>query len=309
MTDNERHLAHRHDGNALWQESLALYWFDERAGVGGGHRLAHEPVSGLANRHSGIVTSTGLRYRATDAALALGPSDRAPDRLAAGPQSVRLDEGGVVLELDEEECGYRLRFTDAYPMSPYPGAPDSVAETAPHHYEASGRVRGEVRIGDECYEVDGLCHRDHSWGQRRWDWVLDHRWIAGTLDTGVGFSIFTVHDREGGFVSGGFVAIDGEVLPASDVDVVASLESDGVTYRGGTVQATTAAGPLRLECRAVDGFVWGHRELAYTDTICTVRSDRGDGFCCFEVANNPRAGTAAPTLALRGCLVDGLSRR
>lgn len=309
VPDDERALAHDDDGDVLWQESLAFFWFDERTGVGGAHRVAHEPVRGLANRHSGLLTRAGTRYRAADGALALGPEDRQVNRMTAGTQAVSLDGDDVILELRDADAACTLRFTDGYPMSPYPGAPASVAETAPRHYEASGTVQGDVQVGDERFTVEGLAHRDHSWGQRRWDWVLSHRWVAGVVGDGIGFSLFAVHDREGGFASGGFVVAGGDVLPATDVDIVVHLEADGVSHRGGTVTASTPDGTIRLDCTTVDGFVWGHRELAYTDALCTVRSDRGNGFCCFEVANNPHAGAAAANLALGACLTSGLSHR
>lgn len=306
---SEALLAHQPSDDPLWQESLAFYWLDEANGVAGGHRLAHEPVRGLANRHSGIITSDGLRYRAAESTLELAPGDRAADRMAAGTQSIRLDGDNVRLELRDDDCECDLVFVDAHRPVGYPDAPASVAETAPQHFESSGTVSGAVRVGGETYEVDGLFHRDHSWGPRRWDWVLSHRWVAGTLRSGTSFSLFSVHDREGGLVTGGYVARDGTVLGARDVDIVVHLEPDGLTHRGGVVSASTSAGPIHLECTAVDGFVWGHRELTYADGICRVRSNEGDGFCCFEVANNPHAGAAPPSRAINACLADGLSRR
>ena len=302
-------LDHQPGTDPTWQESAAIYWLDAAQGVGGGHRIGHEVTGGRANQWSGLFTPE-TRFRKVRNSLPLPGDGRAHDRMAAGTQAFAIVPGGIRIELHDDECDAVLEIEDFHPMAPWPQRDASVAETAADHLEASGRVTGEVRIGDRAWEVDGLAHHDHSWGPRRWDWVRSHRWVAGTIDADLSFSIFTLHDRANGYSCGGFVRRDGVALPVAAADVVVLLEADGLTHRGGTVEARLADGStLVLDCTAVDGFVFGHREMTLVDAVCTVRAGDRTGFCCFEAYSNPREGSAELELALAASLADGLELR
>ena len=67
--------------------------------------------------------------------------------------------------------------------------------------EASGRINGTVQIGGRHHEIDGLYHRDHSWGLRRWDTLRSHRWVAGAFGPDLAFgtddNAATVLDADG----------------------------------------------------------------------------------------------------------------
>jgi hypothetical protein len=304
----ERDLAHPASADESWQESLAFYWLDEQQGIGGAHRLARQVVAGLANLQTGLADHAGRRYRRAIADIPAADGDGA-DRLSASHSCVTLSEHGLLLDIDEPGCRASLTFVDAAPAQVYPGEHPSVDRTAPAHYEGSGQMSGWVEAFDERIEVEGLYCRDHSWGPRDWSWVRSHRWVAGRLGSGVSFSIFTVHDREGGYHAGGFLQRGEEVLAVRDVDVTAHVSADGLTHRGGVVTGVTADGPFTLECRSFDTFVWGPGALTFVDGLSTVSSELGRGFCCFEISNNPHGGTAPATLALDGVLDDGVSVR
>lgn len=53
-------------------------------------------------------------------------------------------------------------------------------------YEIPCTVHGEVLVGDERIELDGVGQRDHSWGVRDW-WQFAWLWTAGALDDGTRF--------------------------------------------------------------------------------------------------------------------------
>ena len=53
-------------------------------------------------------------------------------------------------------------------------------------YEVSCNVHGEILVGDETIEFDGIGQRDHSWGVRDW-WNLGWVWTAGGLEDGTRF--------------------------------------------------------------------------------------------------------------------------
>jgi hypothetical protein len=60
---------------------------------------------------------------------------------------------------------------------PYPGTT---------RYEVPCRVHGEVLVGDERIDLDGIGQRDHSWGVRDW-WRFGWVWTAGGLEDGTRF--------------------------------------------------------------------------------------------------------------------------
>ena len=53
-------------------------------------------------------------------------------------------------------------------------------------YEVSCNVHGEILVGDETIDFDGIGQRDHSWGVRDW-WSFGWVWTAGGLDDGTRF--------------------------------------------------------------------------------------------------------------------------
>ena len=93
-------------------------------------------------------------------AFALGLDD--PAEMYGDPRGERVPFG-LDLEWDTDGDAY------AYP----PGTT---------RYEVPCRVHGEILVGDETIEFDGIGQRDHSWGVRDWwtlGWTLDRRVARG----------------------------------------------------------------------------------------------------------------------------------
>ena len=53
-------------------------------------------------------------------------------------------------------------------------------------YEVPCTVHGEILVGDETIDFDGIGQRDHSWGVRDW-WSFGWVWTAGGLEDGTRF--------------------------------------------------------------------------------------------------------------------------
>jgi hypothetical protein len=95
-------------------------------------------------------------------------------------------------------------------------------------YEIPCRVHGEILVGSERIELEGLGQRDHSWGVRDW-WQFGWCWAAGWLDDGTRFHASDIRitpDFRAGF---GYVrAPDGSVShpgpPGTPGSVVAAEE-------------------------------------------------------------------------------------
>jgi hypothetical protein len=69
-----------------WQESVLLHWYDRRQGIGGWHRVGHEPNNqgGRAALWSYIFDRAGWQYRRCRD-LPLTGDDRMANGFGAGP--------------------------------------------------------------------------------------------------------------------------------------------------------------------------------------------------------------------------------
>jgi hypothetical protein len=312
-------LCHKADGDPWWQESVALAWWDDRAGIGGFTRIGHEVGQGTSTVWMGLVTAGGERFRSCQSALPLTEADRAADGIIAGDgtspvAAALLADGGLQWRMERPGLSADLALRDFYPMTNLwtLGSKGSAAsEIAPHHWEASGRLTGTVRLGSSTYDVDALYHRDHSWGLRHWDTIRAHRWVAGTCGPELSFIALTWYSRDGRLGRDAFVNRHGESTMASGVDVVAFVELDGTSTRGGTLRLDLEDGTtVALEAQAVDGIVSSHRNVVCVDTISRIRTDSGlTGFCDFETTHNSQLGTEPIALAVGAALDEGLSRR
>jgi hypothetical protein len=306
-------LPHPKEDHELWQEGVAVPWHDGNAGIGGYLRIGHEPNcdGGVAALGFGIVTREGARYR-RNATSALTEADRLDNGFGACDGRYRAQyDGGMTIRVVDDDCRLELELEDFYPRMDFFGAAaGDVRKVAPHHFETSGRIRGTAELASTRFEVDGLFHRDHSWGIRHWDSFLTHRWVVGTVGPELSFGLVTWHALDGALRRFGYVVRDGEALAATDVDIAVHMEPDGATYRGGTATWLLPTGdPLILNCQVLDAIVIERHGLNWVDAICELEHAGHAGFCCLEASTNPRAGTAPIRTALRAALVDGLSRR
>jgi hypothetical protein len=317
LPDDER--PHQRGSDPWWQESVFFSWWAEEAGVGGVFRLGHEPNKGLANVWLGLVTSEGRRFRFCESELPLTDADRGRTGVSAHLGGDRLCWAGPVdgklgWTIRHPDCDANVEIEDFYPMTNLWRLRTGTSladEFAPEHWEASGRVIGSVRLGDREYQVDGLCHRDHSWGLRKWDSLRSHRWVAGTFGPDLSFALVTWHSTDNVLFSGGYIFRDGEIIRADMVDPVAYLLPDGISIRGGRAEWTLENDTkLSIDCDAVDGVLFTHREVTESDTICRVVDQTGrKGFCDFEMTNNLRDGRSPVNIAVGAALEAGLSMR
>jgi hypothetical protein len=216
----------------------------------------------------------------------------------------RVADDDVELVLDVEDFYPRTDF--------FPSDAGTVSEDfASAHYECSGRITGRVRLAGREYEVDGLCHRDHSWGVRRWDTLLNHRWMPGTFGPHLSFGSIAWNGIDGSVRQFGYVVRDGEVTIAEDVDVTLLMEADGITYRSGASRWRLPGGEeLVIDAAPYDAVVSEHHDVGVVDAICELEHPTwGSGFCDLEASTNPRGGTRPIVTALRANITDGLSSR
>jgi hypothetical protein len=101
------------------------------------------------------------------------------------------------------------------------GAADEDLALAPAHFEQCGSVRGTVRLGGREVEIDGLGHRDKSWGLRDWNAITGWEWLSAQFGEDLAFNATVWYPPDGEeTIPGGFVTRDGEnrALVATSVD-------------------------------------------------------------------------------------------
>lgn len=297
-----------------WQDSVFVAWHAHGAGIGGIFRIGHEPnhKNGVSALWFGLVTKDGVRYRRNGA-----PSLTDADRLENGFGSMdgryrQIFDGRMRYLVDDADLHLELEVEDFYPRTDFfPSDAGTVSEDfASAHYECSGAITGLVRLGGRDYEVDGLCHRDHSWGPRRWDTLLNHRWMPGTFGPELSFGSIAWNGVDGSLRQFGYVVRDGEVTVADRVDIAVTMEADGVSYRAGTSRWWLPGGEeFTITAEPYDATISEHHNVGCVDAICELERDGKLGFCDLEVSTNPRAGTAPIKTAVRANNAPGLTRR
>lgn len=307
----EDNLLHEHDGDPNWQES---HWFMWRApGIGGLHRLALHPVTGMATFWCGVMTSEGTCYR--DQAYGIPMAEQPANAFVVSPaQQLHFDEkGGVRILIDEPGCQVDLRYENHFPMARYLDREQMPTAGSPDHYEASGTVVGTVTIDGRVLEIDGVAFRDRSWGPRDYTHTLSHRWVAGTFGPDLSFSATGVAAIDGSYFTDGILIRDGKVVRAAKTDIVVHIEGDSFTHRGGRVVLTLPDGEdVAIDIETLDAtmFTVGQNDsYAEIDSICVARNGDRVGFCDLEAGFNPRNGRDLPVLTLRANRETGLTKR
>ena len=308
----ERELAHQPGVAENWQESLLLVWGDPDSGIGGFHRIGHEPNKGSGDLWSGVVTPRHSFRRDSDRVPVLA-GDRAIPRFSLDGHSFTIDDDGrMVFRIDEPELTLHLVCEDFAPLAPI-FAPDQLESvgrsTISNHLECHGRVRGRLTIGEDITEVDALCVRDHSWGPRDWSTIVSHRWVAGSFGQDLSFSAIVMQGLDGRFQRVGVVMRDGEALQATAIDIVVALEADGLSHRGGSMHMSLVDGSeFDIEIDTQDGWFFNAYSHIEVDTICRARTSDGRvGFCDLEVSNGRRI--TDPLAGIRAATHDGLLAR
>ncbi|BCO49797.1 hypothetical protein MINTM019_02280 [Mycobacterium paraintracellulare] len=298
-----------------WQESVFVHWYDRAAGIGGVSRIGHEPNrpdGGRSALHCFVATTEGIRFRRNDFQLPFEPA-ASPRGFRSGGSEWHVDAGAPRLVINEPGVHVDLRMDNFYPLTDFFPPKGSMTEDfAKDHYETSGRIRGSARIDGRSFDVDGMYHRDHSWGLRKTMTLKSHRWISGTFGPDLSFGSIIWHAADESMVRVGYLVRDGEVNYAADVDAVTFLEPDGLTHRGGEVRWWMPDGDVfELRAEPVDAVVAHLHNAYYVDSICDVRLPGADrwGICDFEISNNARLGTAPVGTSINAALASGLTKR
>lgn len=313
--------------NPDWSESFFFSFYDDAAGIGGAFRVGHELNLGTAIVWYGIMSAEGWRYLHNGQDYRYTDDDRTEHGFGVswenGSSHLVFDENGIgtfTARCDDTEID--LRIENYHPMSPmWPIGEDGIHSHVEQtmafgHYEGSGRATGTVKAKGQTFEVDALCHRDHSWGPREWKGFTGHRWIVGGLGEDLSFSGLIAitsggDEATGGVVQGGFVARGQDIDFMNHVDCILYLEPDNLTYRGGNATFHTASGDvIRLELEPVNAVQFTARSRYYMETaqLCRATDDQGrTGYTYLEASLNTRLGQFPVQHLISATIQEGYS--
>ena len=298
---------HQAGPQELWQESVVLLWWDLKQSIGGFYRIGHElnhkdgPMIAL---WSNTISREGIFKKTTY--LPLRPQDRIARGFGSGDGSLRFEhDGDCVWTLEDQDISATLRIHDFHPgIDCYPKR-GAISEFAPHHMEVAGRVSGSLKVKGRRYEVEALGFRDHGWGVRDWASLLSHRWLAGVFGEDLSFCALSWHTVDDSMAQFGWVVKRDTVIFARKLDIVAYVECDAMTTRGGRLRMTlTTDEVVEVEFEALAPSMMSfHHGIACVDTLCRISSGGRVGIADFETTANGQQGRRQPKNLAR----DGIS--
>jgi hypothetical protein len=300
--------------NPLWQESVLLHWYDQRQGIGGWHRIGHEANNqgGRAAIWSFLFDRAGAWQYRRCGEVTLTAQDKLPSGFRAGPAlKFEFKNDAAQWDVNDGPLSAHIECRNFYPLvDPFPLGDELAAKRFPNHFEVAGRVSGTVCYDGRELRIEGFGYRDHSWGQRDWEnGMLNHRWFTGVLGDNIAFAAITGQAATGRLVRVGYLWRGGRVIPAKQVDVIAYIEPDGLTHRGGQLRLTLPDDEefhVRFAARA--GVAFQRGTVVMVEMMCEAEGHGLKGYCDGEISTNPRNGKGPIMLALNAVSTDGFSK-
>ncbi len=241
----EDELMHQPDSSVNFNESVYTNGFDANSEVGGWMRLGNRVNEGYAELSVCLYLPDGRI-----ACQFLRPPIAANDKFDAGGLSYTVIEpfkkvsmtfDGELIIVDDPDklrepqtlfaTGPRVKgyvsWVHEAEVDIHGGQPvdDSVQtmygrDFSLGHFNQHGRVRGEIRVGDESWPIDGRGWRDHSWGPRYWQVIYFYRLFIANFPNGDGFMLLKITDKQGKVRREGVLLVDGKYEDILDMDVI-----------------------------------------------------------------------------------------
>jgi hypothetical protein len=299
-----------------WQDSVVLTWWDAKNQIGGLHRIGYEPnVDGGPK----IALWTHITSPVGDYKNVVFIELREEDRLENGGFGAgdtckyEFINGQHVWTIKDEKISAVLRHDDFHAnVECYPKNSNVSEDFANVHTDIPGAVTGELNVDGKHYEVDGLSFRDRGWGVRDWNYLLAHRWVAGSFGKDFGFLALSFYASDESIASFGWIVRGDTVTYAKVVDIVTHVEIDGMINRGGSVRFELTTGEVfAIDCTpaAKMAFTSYHHGVCCVDVLCEATCGDMVGFCDFESTANIQAGTRSPTTFINSNVENGFHPR
>jgi hypothetical protein len=303
---------HEPGSDPNWQESVVIYLFDAEQQCYVFFRLGHELNRG--SNGTAVIWSNiwvpGQYYKYYED-VPLQPGDRFSNGFASGSKIRYGYDGKHHWAVEDGDISADLVMEDWHQPFDFWPTRNNLAEIAPHHMEASGTITGTIKFKGKTYTIkNGIGHRDHSWGVRRWEAMLTHRWTPAIFGRDFVSHALAMMTDDGRLQQLGFVIRDNKFYVPTDVSVGCLVEADGLTNRGGNVIYTLPSGE-KLEVvfwNIVPGGFSFHGGYPCFDPISVVSCGERTGFGVMECGNNTMRGKERPRqdILISGYIDNGI---
>jgi hypothetical protein len=295
-----------------WQDSTWLQWWDNTNNVGGVHRIGHEyngPDGPKVAAWTNLITPKGVFKRV--AYLPLREADKLAKGWGGGDDTVRQEyidgKHAWFINIPESRVSAELHFKDFH--GAFRGFPNSgkTSETiSAEHIDVAGTVTGKITMGGETFAVNGMGLRDHGWGYRDVNLILSHRYVTGCFGPDLSFCAYCVHNASSDTIETFGWVVKGDTAHfAKKIDMIAYVENDSSTTRGGHIQLTLADGEV-LDCEltaVAPGIMCHVHNMFNNNTLCRATCNGRVGTGMFETSMNFHQGSRVP-VKMVGNLLD-----
>lgn len=227
VRDDLRHVPSRDEdySESKWfafYDGAKEFWISSRIGLEPNHNRANRwVVAGLKGEVLCCELATGLDLPSADWNELQVPGLSYQTLVPMLRYSIGIDLPALQVEVN---------WTASTPVFDYhdcqvPLPPSLAAE----HYEQSGTVTGVLQAGGKEHRLEGVGHRDHSWGVRKWEGFRS--WIAfmAQLSPGLFLHLERFEDEFTGTTTHGFLSRRGENLPLSSATIELDM-SNGTRF-------------------------------------------------------------------------------
>ena len=296
----------------LWQDSAWLQWWDLDQHVGGVHRIGHEynrEGGPFVANWSNLVTPAGIYKKVTY--LPLRDADKLTDGWGSGDDtaSMRAGDGEFVWTVDDPDAGVsaRLVFKDFHgAFMGFPTKGRTAENITAHHIDVAGALTGTIGMNGQAFNVSGLGLRDHGWGHRDFKLLISHRYVTGVFGPDLSFCAFANQSgSDESIETFGWVVRGDTVTFAKEIDILAHMEIDSISTRGGSIRLTLPDDEV-IECRltAVAPGLMNifHNTFGNLNTLCSAEVGGRLGAGMLE---SSRTLAHRPTKLARALVNDG----
>jgi hypothetical protein len=296
-----------------WQDSVVVAWWDMDNEIGGFQRLGHQPNykgGPMVSLWSSLMSPVGM-YKNT-IFKPLRPEDLLDNGgFGCGDDTCTSEfiNGEHIWKIQDRGVSAELRFKDiSGNVDCFPKKGSLAEDFASAHFDIPGKVTGWMKMDGKEWKINGLGIRDHGFGTRQWDTILSHRWVVGTCGRELSFIVLAWHSSDDALVSFGWVIRGDEVTMAKKIDLIAYMEIDAASNRGGHMQLTlTTDEVLEIECTPVENkaAVNFHHGVCCVDRMCMWTCNGLKGICDFETTSNLQRNNRTPKMFSAGIIENG----
>jgi hypothetical protein len=298
LTDPKDELPHVATDHTDWQESVVIYLWDTEKKCYAFFRIGHEPNQGTAGMVAlwSNIWVPGHCYKYTDH-MPMREADRLPNGFGGGRTASYTYDGRHHWKINDGEIAADLVMEDSHEPFDFFPARHNFGEVASNHIEATGKVNGKIVFQGKTYLIrDAVCHRDHSWGVRKWESMRSHRWAPAIFGPDFVTHAVAMMGPDKTLSQFGYIIRDDTLIVPKEVSIACLIEADGLTNRGGVVNYTLASGE-KLEVvywNVVPSALNFHRGYPCNDPMSVVTCGKRTGVGLMENADNTMGGKERP---------------